>query len=165
MSIPIERRELQDGWVLTCRSKDGGDLRLSDLSVLRENLLLSVLGSGNVFQPLSGQDVYIGSPKNSFPDSTSFDLSDGGEEKESVLHEVRELIESAQMHGAWNAGVGGLKEVRGYISLALCYPWKRRSHSFTTHCLSSHMSSKGCHFNLLVSPCLTSSKLKSVSIN
>ena len=53
MSIPIEKRELQDGWVLTCRSKDGGDLLLSDVSVLRENLLLSVLGSENVFHPIN----------------------------------------------------------------------------------------------------------------
>ena len=31
MSIPVERRELADGWVLTCRGKDGGDLTLSDV--------------------------------------------------------------------------------------------------------------------------------------
>ena len=111
MSIPIERVPLQDGWVLTCRSKDGGDLRLSDLSVLRENLYLSVLGSDNVFVPLSGQgDNYIGSPRSAA--SQSFDLADDEEGDESVIDEVRELILSAQSHGAWVAGVGGLREVR-----------------------------------------------------
>jgi len=114
MSIPIERRELQDGWVLTCLSKDGGDLRLSDLSVLRENLLLSVLGSDNVFHPLSGEDNYIGSPRKKSSDSGSFYLTDDEEEEESVLDEVRELILSAQTHGAWIAGVGGLKESHRY---------------------------------------------------
>src|SRR6056300_1910338 len=33
MSIPIERRELEGGWVLSCRGKQGGDLRLSDISM------------------------------------------------------------------------------------------------------------------------------------
>lgn len=114
MSIPIERRELQDGWVLTCRSKDGGDLRLSDLSVLRENMLLSVFGSDNVFHPLSEPYKYVGSPKNNgITLSVSSDLTDDtGCGEESVLDEVRELILSAKMHGAWTAGIGGLKMVR-----------------------------------------------------
>jgi len=113
MSIPIERRELQDGWVLTCRSKDGGDLRLSDLSVLRENMLLSVFGSDNVFHSLSEEPYkYAGSPRNSaIPLSVSSDLTDDAEGEESVLDEVRELILSAKLHGAWTAGVGGLKMV------------------------------------------------------
>ena len=114
MSIPIERRELQDGWVLTCRSKDGGDLRLNDLSVLRENLFLSVLGSDNVFHPLSGKD-YIGSPRSS-PISVGSDLNDDNSQEESVLDEVRDLILSAQAHGHWIAGVGGLREAHHFIS-------------------------------------------------
>jgi len=117
MAIPIDKRPLQDGWVLTCRSKDGGDLRLSDVSVLRENLLLHVLGGDNVFQPLSGlsgKADYIGSPRS---DNASISLcSDpsNDEEEESVLDEVRELILSAQSYGAWVAGVGGLKKARYY---------------------------------------------------
>ena len=38
MSIPVEKRDLADGWVLTCRGADGGDLTLTDLSIKRENL-------------------------------------------------------------------------------------------------------------------------------
>jgi hypothetical protein len=116
MSVPIERRELQDGWVLTCRSKDGGDLRLSDLSVLREDLFLSILGNDNVFHPLNSKkkgDNYIGSPRKKTPPNSSYDLTDD-EEEETILDEVKELILSAQTHGAWIAGVGGLKEVRLY---------------------------------------------------
>lgn len=39
MSIPIEKRDLGDGWMLTCRGEDGGDLTLTDLVVKRENLV------------------------------------------------------------------------------------------------------------------------------
>jgi hypothetical protein len=38
MSIPVEKRDLADGWVLTCRGADGGDLKLTDLSIKKENL-------------------------------------------------------------------------------------------------------------------------------
>ncbi|KAL9189680.1 hypothetical protein ACHAXT_009355 [Thalassiosira profunda] len=117
MSIPIERVELQDGWVLTCRSKDGGDLRLSDLSVLRENLHLSVLGSENVFVPLRGKG-YIGSPRNQSLAGVAVgsELEEEEEEghEEAVLDEIRELILSAKEHGAWAAGVGGLKKPPDY---------------------------------------------------
>ena len=119
MSVPIERRELQDGWVLTCRSKDGGDLRLSDISVLRENLHLSVLGNDNVFHPSSSKNkIYIGSPIKKSPSDTYSDLTDE-EEEGTILDEVKELLLSAQTHGAWTAGVGGLKEVRLVSFLAI----------------------------------------------
>ena len=39
MSIPVEKRDLTDGWVLTCRDADGGDLTLTDLTIKRENLI------------------------------------------------------------------------------------------------------------------------------
>lgn len=112
MSIPIERLPLQDGWVLTCRSKDGGDLRLSDLSVLRENLLLQVLGGeNNVFHASKSSKEFIGSPGKKSPVTVDSDLTDEDEEEESVLDEIRDLILSAQTHGSWMAGVGGLREV------------------------------------------------------
>jgi hypothetical protein len=38
MSIPVEKRDLTDGWILTCRGADGGDLKLTDLTIKRENL-------------------------------------------------------------------------------------------------------------------------------
>ena len=38
MSIPIERRDIGEGWVLTCRGQNGDDLRLSDVSVEKKKL-------------------------------------------------------------------------------------------------------------------------------
>ena len=114
MSIPIERRELPDGWVLTCRSKEGGDLRLSDISVERENLLCQVVGSDNVFKPIRGKDNTIISTSLTNLPSTAVgnEWADNEDDEDSVLEQVRELILSAQKHGAWVAGVAGLREVR-----------------------------------------------------
>ena len=114
MSIPIERRELQDGWVLTCRSKDGGDLRLSDLSVLRENLLVSILGGENVFHTSSGKE-FIGSPRKKLPATFDTDLTDDEDQDDSVLDEIRDMILSSQDHGSWAVGVGGLKGVSNML--------------------------------------------------
>lgn len=160
MSIPIERVPLQDGWVLTCRSKDGGDLHLSDLSVLRENLHLSVLGSDNVFVPLSGQgDNYIGSPRSAA--SQSFDLADEEEGDESVIDEVRELILSAQSHGAWVAGVGGLREVRIHNSARVPSQLSQKINSlhrfFFSYCCYSHLITREFRPRLLASQCQTNS--------
>lgn len=105
MSIPIERRELEGGWVLTCRGKQGGDLCLSDISMDRENVLCYVLGGDeNVLQPLA----------NTLPlarlDST-VDTADDCASDDSILDEVRELIVSAQEHNNWVVGVNGIKHV------------------------------------------------------
>lgn len=114
MSIPIERRELQDGWVLTCRGKDGGDLRLSDISVKRDNLVCKVVGSDNVFSAIRMKhkpQIITTSPKSMHSATFESDTTVSTNVAESVLDEIRELILSAQSHGCWNAGVGDLKEV------------------------------------------------------
>ena len=88
MSIPIERRELEGGWVLTCRGKQGGDLRLSDISMDRENLLCYVLGSDeNVLQPLANT-LPRAAPVSL---STSFETDTDVSVDDSILEEVREL--------------------------------------------------------------------------
>lgn len=33
LSIPVEKRDLPDGWTLTCRASDGGHLQLNDLVI------------------------------------------------------------------------------------------------------------------------------------
>ena len=33
MSIPVEKRDLPDGWTITCRASDGGHLKLNDLVI------------------------------------------------------------------------------------------------------------------------------------
>ena len=118
MSIPIEKRELQDGWVLTCRGNGGGDLRLSDINIERENLLCRVLGSDNVFKPL-GKD--IGLQNMVFPDlssdTMSRDTDKASDDEECVLLEVREMIVSAQEHGCWVPGFGGLRDSFFYLGV------------------------------------------------
>lgn len=108
MSIPIERRELEGGWVLTCRGKQGGDLRLSDISMDRENLLCYVLGSDeNVLQPLANT-LPRAAPVSL---STSFETDTDVNVDDSILEEVRELIVSAQQYNNWVVGVNGIKDV------------------------------------------------------
>jgi len=104
MSIPIERRELEGGWVLTCRGKQGGDLCLSDISMDRENVLCYVLGGDeNVLQPLANT-LPRATLDTSF-DTANTDVSVDG----SILDEVRELIVSAQQYNNWVVGVNGIK--------------------------------------------------------
>lgn len=106
MSIPIERRELEGGWVLTCRGKQGGDLCLSDISMDRENVLCYVLGGDeNVLQPLANT-LPRATLDTSF-DTANTDVSVDG----SILDEVRELIVSAQQYNNWVVGVNGIKHV------------------------------------------------------
>jgi hypothetical protein len=33
LSIPVEKRDLPDGWTITCRASDGGHLKLKDLVI------------------------------------------------------------------------------------------------------------------------------------
>lgn len=33
LSIPVEKRDLGNGWTLTCRGADGGDLTLTDMTI------------------------------------------------------------------------------------------------------------------------------------
>ena len=94
--------------MLTCRGKQGGDLRLSDISMDRENLLCYVLGSDeNVLQPLANTLPRAApvSLSTSFETDTDFSVDD------SILEEVRELIVSAQQYNNWVVGVNGIKDV------------------------------------------------------
>lgn len=104
MSIPVERRELGEGWVLTCRGENGGDLKLSDVSVKKENMVCQITGSDNVFFPMFGDEM-------SSVASTFESNSGMGKEESSILDHIRELLLSAQSHGCWKAGVGGVGQV------------------------------------------------------
>lgn len=102
MSIPIERREIGDGWVLTCRGKFGKDLTLSDVNVQKENLVCMVMGSGNLLSPVMDQIQAIKNI-NSISDPSHDDIDAEGTEniEVSVLDHVRELIVNAQQYGCW----------------------------------------------------------------
>jgi len=111
MSIPVERRDLGDGWILTCRGKDGGDLALSDVQLERHKLVCEVMGSDNVLSPYPHvkPNSKPTSKPNSKPDS-KLNLNQNPTTEVSVINDIKELILNAQKHGCWATGVGGVDQ-------------------------------------------------------
>lgn len=101
ISIPVEKRDLMEGWVLTCRGEDGGDLTLSDVSAKKENLVCQIMGGDALFFPMFGDpdDDIVDSPRNKVSSTVV---------EESVLDHIREMLLQAQRFGCWEAGVGGV---------------------------------------------------------
>ena len=109
MSIPVERRDLGDGWVLTCRGEDGGDLTLSDVKIQRENLVCRILGGDSLFFPMfSDDDLEIASTVSTASAPVRKIESDG---EDSILDHIRVLLLQAQKYGCWKVGVGGVGQV------------------------------------------------------
>jgi hypothetical protein len=106
LSIPVEKRELSDGWVLTCRGEDGGDLTLSGVNIKRENLVCQLLGGDTLFFPMFADD-----DAESLNGLLSTKNTDKGVVEESVLDQIRDLILRAQSHGCWKPGFGGVDKV------------------------------------------------------
>jgi hypothetical protein len=108
ISIPVEKRDLMEGWVLTCRGEDGGDLTLSDVSVKKENLVCQIMGGDALFFPMftddsdednmSDEDI-ADSPRHGFSTTVI---------EESALDHIREMLLQAQRYGCWKSGVGGV---------------------------------------------------------
>jgi hypothetical protein len=105
MSIPIDRREIGEGWVLTCRGRNGKDLTLSNVSINQENLNCKVFGGHNI---LGLDETSI--PHQHSADSSMKDLDFSGDKdgniEVSILDHVAELIKNAQKHGCWNLDSG-----------------------------------------------------------
>lgn len=130
MSIPVEKRDLGDGWVLTCRGEDGGDLTLSDVNIKRENLVCQIMG-GEVLYNEDNEDVFsYGSSLMSAPATVaashhhqqqsgvaSNPTANGDAAipsvvvEESILDQVRELLLQAEQYGCWKTGIGGVVQV------------------------------------------------------
>ncbi len=109
MSIPIERREIGEDWVVTCRGRNGKDLTLSKVNIEKENLLCQVLGGENVLLPVI--EEYKIEPKlsmSSLVNDTNLVTDDEGNVEVSILDHVAELIRNAQNHGCWKVGTGGI---------------------------------------------------------
>ncbi|KAL3918254.1 MAG: hypothetical protein SGILL_004325, partial [Bacillariaceae sp.] len=125
MSIPVEKRDLPDGWTITCRASDGGHLTLNDLVIktvvaaaacdLHAHSLYpfcsTVMGGDTIFFPMLTEDselgpaaVTISSPVR--PKPVHVDV-----EEKSVLDDIREIIVNAQRFGCWQVGVGGVNHL------------------------------------------------------
>jgi len=112
MSIPVERRELGDGWVLTCRGESGGDLTLTDVIIKRENLCCQVLGGETMFFPMFGHDhSETESVASGISASVAYEMRDSAVKETSILDHIRDLIEQAHSEGCWEAGCGGVEKV------------------------------------------------------
>jgi len=108
MSIPIERRDVSDGWVLTCRGKNGGDLTLSEVDIESKNLVCKVLGSSNVFSSKEHSDYSDSDDKVQSTQSEPGLDSDSSTTEVSILDHVKELLINAQHYGSWEHGRGGV---------------------------------------------------------
>lgn len=114
----MEKRELGDGWVLTCRGEDGGDLTLSDVNIKRENLVCQIMGGDTLFFPLFGDDdaeILSTDPLSSSNDDVDRHV------EESILDQIRVLIINAHKYGCWRPGFGGVRKPSNdpYVSAAL----------------------------------------------
>jgi hypothetical protein len=120
MSIPVEKRELGDGWILSCHGSDGGGLTLTDVTIRRENLVCQIMGGDTLFFPMfndKNENMYHGSTSDSYPVPTesisSYNTSLPCEtmEEESILDHIKILVMNAQKYGCWKNGFGGVGKV------------------------------------------------------
>ena len=108
IAIPVEKRDLGEGWTLTCRGAGGGDLTLSELVIKREHLICQVLGGDALFFPSSLADLeeldtpptladgatrYVRSPTSN--PSSPFKII----EETSILNVIKEILTNAKNEG------------------------------------------------------------------
>ena len=74
--------------MITCRTSDGAALRLSEVSLCRDNMVCQVIGSENLFSPVLASDEL----------NTNYNDKD---EVYSVLDDIKELLLNAQKFGSW----------------------------------------------------------------
>lgn len=97
--IPVCKREITEGWLLTAHGRDGGDLCLSNFLIKRELFSFNLRG-----RP---------SPNNSVTPHQSKDLSSplfkdcANRIEISILNDIQALVQNAQKYGCWIEGVDG----------------------------------------------------------
>lgn len=101
MSIPVERREINESWVITCRGRNGKDLTLSNIGLEQDNIFCKVFGSQNVFG-LDDIDMQKRQSIDSVMKESTFNSDEGGNIEISILDHVAELIRNAQRHDCWD---------------------------------------------------------------
>lgn len=112
----MQRRDLANGFVLTCRNEDGGDLTLSDVQIKRDNLACRVLGNDVLSFPLMcDHEVETASVVSSLVSTAEVHHLDLVLE-ESILDQIREMLIRAQQIGCWRVGVGGVGQVSIILS-------------------------------------------------
>jgi hypothetical protein len=120
MSIPVEKRELGDGWILSCHGIDGGGLTLTDVTIRRDNLVCQIMGGDTLFFPMFTDNnecvhndsisVAFSTPTESLSTCTTHVRYEN--EEESILDHIKVLILNAQKYGCWKVGFGGVSQVR-----------------------------------------------------
>lgn len=113
MSIPVEKRDLGEGWTLTCRGAGGGDLTLTELVIKRENLTCQVMGGDSLLFPAASpldelDKTPTGSNLPSSPLSYSLPSKTTRIEETSILTVIKEIILNAKRDGCWQPGRGGV---------------------------------------------------------
>jgi hypothetical protein len=118
MSIPVEKRELGDGWVLSCNGDDGGGLTFTDVTIKRENLVCQIMGGDTLFFPMfsdgESENATCGAASTTAQPVPAVTQRHDNNYEESILDHIRELILNAQRYGCWKVGVGGVSQVRDF---------------------------------------------------
>ena len=118
LSIPVEKRDLGEGWCLTCRGAGGGDLTLTELNLKRENLTCQVLGGDSLLFPTAAVSLNemetapthgstVASPiSQSLPMGPNSPIT--AIEETSILTVIKGIILNAQRDGCYQVGEGGI---------------------------------------------------------
>lgn len=110
MHIPIEKRDIGDGWILTCRGMNGKDLQLSMVKLKRDNLVCRILGSSNLLAPLEllTNDTSQSESAKSTEINGAVKVNNTNKIQVSILDNICELLLNAQRHECWEEGIGGV---------------------------------------------------------
>jgi len=118
MSIPIHRREIGEGWVITCFGECGEDLRLSDVNIENENIKCEVMGCVDVLSAEIVDREIVEPISSTCTNELSLNPDDGGNVEVSifdhigevsVLHHIGGLIRRAQESGTLGIGKAPVK--------------------------------------------------------
>lgn len=118
VSIPIERREIGEGWVITCRGRNGKDLTLSNISIQKDNLECSVFGSPILAPDEVGKNSYSKQSLSSVIKESTLQSDDEGNVEVSILDHIAELIRNAQHYGCWDLDRNATIDVRQPASIS-----------------------------------------------
>lgn len=106
MSVPVERRDLGDGWIISCHGKEGGGLTLTDVTIRRDNVVCQIMGGDTLFFPMFDEEA-----EESTTDGAVIPEQTHRDDEQCVLVHIRDLLLNAQQEGVWTRGIGGVSKV------------------------------------------------------